>query len=82
MFNMFVIVDEHQHFKHFISQSTSIRLECLSSNAEKPFVSNLKIADYFFKLGYDVSAVWWQECAEGDELDDGPEHQSRGGSNQ
>jgi len=33
---------------------TSIRLEHSSSNTEKSLVSNFKIADYFFKLGYDV----------------------------
>jgi len=39
---------------------TSIRLEHSSSNAEKSFVSNFKIADYFFKLQVTMfSAVWW-----------------------
>jgi len=40
MFTMLVIVDKHQHFECFISQMTSIRLEVLSSNAVKSFVSN------------------------------------------
>jgi len=54
MFKMFVAVDKHQRFKSFISQTTSIRLEHSSSNAEKSFASNFKAVDYFFKLGYDV----------------------------
>ena len=48
MFKIFVTVDKHQRFKYFIRQTTSIRLEHLSSNAENSFVSNFKIADYFF----------------------------------
>jgi len=39
---MFVTVDKPERFKSFVSQTTSIRLELSSSNAE--------IADYFFKL--------------------------------
>jgi len=48
MFEIFVTVDKHQRFKCFIRQMTSIRLEHSSSNAENSFVSNFKIADYFF----------------------------------
>jgi len=51
---MFVAFNKHQHFKSFNSQTTSIRVELSSSTAEKSCVSNFKIADYFFKLGYDV----------------------------
>jgi len=50
MFKIFAIVNKHQRFKSFISQTTSIRLEHSSSKAEKLFVSKFKIADYFFKL--------------------------------
>jgi len=60
MFNMFVVtVDEHQHFKSFVSQTTSIRLEPSSSNAEKSFLSHFKIANYMFlgAAGYDLF-VW------------------------
>jgi len=35
---------------YFISQTTFIRLEVSSSNTEKLWVSNFKIAVYFFKL--------------------------------
>jgi len=51
MFKMFVtfnklstvyLVDERQRFKSFVSQTTSIRLELSSSNAEKSCVSNFK----------------------------------------
>jgi len=45
-----VTVDKHQRFKSFIRQMTSTRLEHLSSKPEKSFVSNFKIADYFFWL--------------------------------
>ena len=48
MFKIFVTVEKHQRFKSFISQTTSVRLEHSSSNAENLFVSNFKIADYFF----------------------------------
>jgi len=48
MFKIFITVDKHQDFKSFISQTTSIRLEHSSSNAENSFVNNFKIADYFF----------------------------------
>ena len=34
MCKILVIVDKNQRFKYFISQTTSIRLEHLSSNAE------------------------------------------------
>jgi len=57
---MFVVtVDEHQHFKSFVSQTTSIRLEPSSSNAEKSFLSHFKIANYMFlgAAGYDLF-VW------------------------
>jgi len=47
MFEIFVTVDEHQRFKSFISQTTSIRFEHSSSNAENSFVNNFKIAEYF-----------------------------------
>jgi len=47
---MFLTVDKHQRFKSLISETTSIRPELSSSNAEKPRVNNFKIADYFFKL--------------------------------
>jgi len=50
MFKMFVTVGKYQRSKLFISQATSIRLEISSSNAEKSFVSDFKIADYFLKL--------------------------------
>jgi len=50
MFRIFVTVDKHQSFKYFIGQTTSIRLEHSSSNAENSFVNNFKIAHYFFKL--------------------------------
>jgi len=39
---MFVTIDKHQCWKSFFSQTTSIRLECLSSIAEKSLVSNLE----------------------------------------
>ena len=48
MFKMFVTVEKHQRFKSFISQTTSIRFEHSSSDAEKTFASSFKIADYFF----------------------------------
>jgi len=48
MSKIFVKVDKHERFKSFISQTTSIRLEHSSSNAENSFVSNFKIAVYFF----------------------------------
>ena len=48
MFEIFVTLDNHQHFKYFISQTTSIMLEHSSSNAENSFVNHFKIADYFF----------------------------------
>ena len=51
MFKIFVTVNKHQHFKSFTSQMTSIRLEHSSCNAEWSFVSNFKIADYFFNCG-------------------------------
>jgi len=41
MFEMFATVDS-------ISQTTSIRLGCRSSNIENSFVSSFKIADCFF----------------------------------
>ena len=47
MFKIFVTVDKHQRLKSFISQTTSVRLEHSSSNAENSFVSNFKIAGYF-----------------------------------
>jgi len=37
VFKTFVTVDKHQHFKSFVSQTTSIMLEDLSSNAENSF---------------------------------------------
>jgi len=40
--------DKDRRFKSFIRQRTSIRLGHSSSNAENSFVSNFKIADYFF----------------------------------
>jgi len=48
MFKIFVTVDKHQRFKYCISQTTSIRPEHSSSNAENSFVNNFKIAHYFF----------------------------------
>jgi len=45
MFKIYVTVDKHQRFKSFISQTTSIRYEHSSSNAENSFVINFKIAD-------------------------------------
>jgi len=48
MFKVFVTVDNHQRFKAFISQMTSIRLEHSSSNTENSFISNFTIAAYFF----------------------------------
>ena len=48
MFKIFVTVDKDQRFKSFIRQTTSIRLEHSSSNAENSFVSNFKISEYFF----------------------------------
>jgi len=48
MFEMSLTVDKHQRFKSFISQTTSIRLEHSSSNAENSLFSSFKIADYFF----------------------------------
>jgi len=54
MFKMCVTVAKHQHFKSFINQITSIRLEDASSNVEKSFASNFKIDNHFFKLGYDA----------------------------
>ena len=47
IFNILVTVDKHQRFKCFINQTTSIRLEHSSSNAEDSFVNNFKIADDF-----------------------------------
>jgi len=44
---MFVTVDKNQQFKSFISQTASIRLEYLSSNAEEWFVSHFKIVDHY-----------------------------------
>jgi len=38
-----------------LSNRNIIRLEYSSSNTKKSFVSDFKIDDYFFKLGYDVS---------------------------
>jgi len=57
MFKIFVTVDKHQSIKYFISQTTSIRLEHSSSNAENSFVNNFKIAHYFFKLRLRVTIV-------------------------
>jgi len=48
MFRIFDTVDKYQRFKSFIRQTTSIRLEHSSSNAENSFVSNFKISDYFY----------------------------------
>jgi len=50
MFKIFVTVDKHQHLKSFVRQTTFIRLEHLSSTGENSFVSNFKLADYFFWL--------------------------------
>jgi len=47
---IFVTVGKHQRFKSFISETTSIRLEHSSSNAENSLFSNFKIADYVFQL--------------------------------
>jgi len=50
-----------QRFKSSVSKSTSIRPEHSSSNVENSFVSNVKFADYFFKLRDAMfSAVWWR----------------------
>jgi len=43
MFKIVVRVDKHQRSKSSISQTTSIRPEHSSSNAENSFVSNFKI---------------------------------------
>jgi len=48
MFKIIVTVDKHQRFKYLTRQTTSIRLEHLSTNAENSFVINFKTADYFF----------------------------------
>jgi len=42
MLKMFVTVDKNQHFKFFITDTTAIRLEYSSNNAEISFVSNFK----------------------------------------
>jgi len=42
----FVTVDKHQRFKSFVSQTTSVRHEHSSRNAQKPLVSNFKIAAF------------------------------------
>jgi len=42
----FITADKHHRFKYFISQTTSIRFEHLSSNAKKSFVSHFKIGNY------------------------------------
>jgi len=64
---MFVTFDKHQRFKFFIIQTkrrpSGLNFQLSSSEAEKPCVRNLKIADYFFKLGYDVFS-----CAMASEL--------------
>jgi len=73
---MFVTVDKHQRFESFISQTTSVRLEHSSSDAETSFVSiglqycNFKIAVYFFKLPVRIlSAVRWPlDCLQGQHI--------------
>jgi len=50
MVKIFVTVDKRHRFKSFISKTKSIRFEHSSCNAEISFVSNFKIADYFFLL--------------------------------
>jgi len=62
MFKTFVTVDTHQLFKSFISQTTSIRLEHSSSNAENSFVNNFKNADYFFQLRVTIVCKSAQHC--------------------
>jgi len=59
---MFATVDTHQRFKSFISQTTSIRLEVSSSNAEKSCVSTVisKMLAISSKLRVRMfSALWW-----------------------
>ena len=63
MFKIFVTADKNQGFKSFLSQTTSIRFEHSSSNAEKSFVSNFKIADYFFKLRVTIVFKLALHCA-------------------
>jgi len=41
-------VDKDQHFKSFISQMASIRLEYSSRHAENSLVNNFQSADHFF----------------------------------
>jgi len=50
LLKIFVTVHKYQRLKSFIIQTTSIRFEHSSSNAENSFVGNFKIADYFFEL--------------------------------
>jgi len=47
-FKILLTAVKHQRFKYLINQTTSTTLEHSSSNAENSFVSNFKIADYFF----------------------------------
>jgi len=63
MFKIFVTIDKHQRFKSFIRETRSIKLEHSSSNAENAFVSNLKIADYFFKLPVTIICKPTSHCA-------------------
>ena len=56
---MFVTVDKNQQFKSFISQTASIRLEYLSSNAEEWFVSHFKIVDHYILPQTMFWTVWW-----------------------
>jgi len=53
---MFVTVGTHQRFKSFISQTTSIRLQLSSSNAEKSCVSTV-----ISKL-LTISSNCWLRC--------------------
>jgi len=57
MFKIFVTVDKHQSIKYFISQTTSIRLDHSSNNAENSFDNNSNLAHYFFKLRLRVMIV-------------------------
>ena len=54
IFKILVTVDKHQRFQYFINQTTSIRLEYSSSNAENSFVNNFKIADDFSELRFAI----------------------------
>jgi len=56
MFKIFVTIDKHQRFKSFIRQTTSIKLEHSSSNAENSFDGNFKMLTSSSNCGLRSSA--------------------------